>query len=100
MGTQEHVPYEPPFSPHSMWMIMVVKIVDSLTTLYFVSSYHSLTSFPAFPCANESSCVSTICVKLLTIADGCAIYNQRRLCRTFYVYVNFCRRVTGGVSRV
>lgn len=60
--------HEPHFTPHSMWMIMVVKIVDSLTTLYYhfrIALYLiSLTSFPAFPCANECSCVSTICVKL------------------------------------
>lgn len=84
--------------PHSMWMIMVVKIVDSLTTLYFVASYHSLTSFPAFPCANESSCVSTICVKLLTIADGCAMYYHSRFIHGSCKF--FCRRVTGRVSHV
>lgn len=84
---------------------MVVKIVDSLTTLYFVASYHSLTSFPAFPCANESSCVSTICIKLLTIADGCMILHHVFCIHTKFA-CKFCVEEdeeeynTGSVSRV
>lgn len=84
-------PYEA-LSPHSMWMIMVVKIVDSLTTLYFVASHHSLTSFPAFPCANERSCVSTICVKVLTIADGCTTYNVVGYYRTILSWKFLAKR--------